>query len=190
MTNAETKTCIVCNETKTLDLFMAKTTKCRICMNKYKWEWSQSPEQKAKRKECSRLWNLRNGKAHREKRKDYNREYLNVYLKNKRATDVNYRLRHSLRNRINRVVKVKFKGGSAVKDIGCSLEQLRLHLEAQFSDVMSWDNYGKVWSIDHIKPLAIFDLTLPKDCKTVMHYSNLQPLLVEENSRKAARVIL
>lgn len=49
--------------------------------------------------------------------------------------------------------------------------------------IMSWDNYGK-WHIDHIKPLADFDLSDPKQFKEACHYSNLQPLWAEENHKK------
>ena len=57
---------------------------------------------------------------------------------------------------------------------------------------MSWDNYGapqgqRGWHIDHIKPLAAFDLTDPEQCKQACHYTNLQPLWADENMRKGAR---
>ena len=80
------------------------------------------------------------------------------------------------------------KNGSAVKDLGCSLEQLKRHLEDQFISGMVWENYGK-WHIDHIKPLVSFDLTDRKQLIDACHYTNLQPLWVEDNLRKGSKII-
>jgi hypothetical protein len=67
------------------------------------------------------------------------------------------------------------------------VEQLRQHLEAQFTDGMSWDNYGRDgWHIDHIRPCASFDLTDPEQQRQCFHYTNLQPLWAADNIRKGA----
>lgn len=50
---------------------------------------------------------------------------------------------------------------------------------------MTWKNYGKKWHIDHIKPLASFNLTDEKQLKEALHYSNLQPLWKLDNLRKS-----
>jgi hypothetical protein len=69
--------------------------------------------------------------------------------------------------------------------MGCSAQQLRNHLEAQFTDGMSWGNYGlKGWHIDHIRPCASFDLTDPEQQRQCFHYTNLQPLWAADNIRK------
>lgn len=57
-----------------------------------------------------------------------------------------------------------------------------------FDENMSWENYGKVWHIDHIIPLSCFDLVDYDQVKIACHYSNLQPLLVEQNLKKGANV--
>ena len=59
-----------------------------------------------------------------------------------------------------------------------------MHLEAQFSPGMTWDNYGKHWSVDHIDPLTAFDLADADECQRACHYTNLQPLTVSDNARK------
>jgi hypothetical protein len=76
---------------------------------------------------------------------------------------------------------------SAVRDLGCSVENLRLHLEALFTSGMSWDNYGRGgWEIDHITPLSAFDLTDPAQALRAVHFTNLQPLWAAENLSKRA----
>lgn len=59
-------------------------------------------------------------------------------------------------------------------------------MERQFKPGMSWDNYGQYgWHIDHIKPLARFDLRDPVQVKQAWHYTNLQPLWWHENLAKS-----
>lgn len=63
------------------------------------------------------------------------------------------------------------------------------HLEAKFAPGMTWDNYGvDGWHIDHIMPLAAFDLTDEQQRQQACHYTNLQPLWAAENLAKGAKV--
>ena len=72
--------------------------------------------------------------------------------------------------------------------IGCSLEELKKHLESQFKPGMSWKNRGRNgWHIDHIKPCASFDLSKSEEQHKCFHYSNLQPLWAKENLRKGIK---
>ena len=49
-------------------------------------------------------------------------------------------------------------------------EELISHLEKQFKDGMTWDNYGiKGWHIDHIIPCCKFDLTLESEQRKCFH---------------------
>ena len=71
--------------------------------------------------------------------------------------------------------------------IGCSIKELTGHLESQFEDGMTWDNYRfDVWHVDHKVPLAFFDLTKAKDQRMCFNYRNLQPLWAKENISKGA----
>jgi hypothetical protein len=51
---------------------------------------------------------------------------------------------------------------------------------------MTWANHGE-WHIDHIRPLASFDLRKEDHLVLAFHYTNLQPLWAQENLRKGAR---
>lgn len=74
--------------------------------------------------------------------------------------------------------------------IGCSIEHLKEHIEKQFVEGMNWENwsfYG--WHIDHIRPIASFDLSDPAQVKECFHYSNLQPLWAKDNLSKGDKFI-
>jgi hypothetical protein len=71
--------------------------------------------------------------------------------------------------------------------LGCSIEFLKKHLETQFTEGMSWDNYTYYgWHIDHIKPCKLFDLSKPEEQQKCFHYSNLQPMWWHDNLIKKA----
>lgn len=104
--------------------------------------------------------------------------------------DVNFKLTELLRIRLCIAIKHKSKSGSAVRDLGCSIEFLKQYLESKFQPGMTWDNWGKgpdKWNIDHIIPLASFDLTDRTELLKACHYTNLQPLWEPENMRKHAK---
>jgi hypothetical protein len=97
-------------------------------------------------------------------------------------------LARGLRNRMNQALRRSAKGGSAVRDLGCTIPELRAHLEAQFAPGMSWDNWTtNGWHIDHIIPLAAFDLADRKQFQKAAHFTNLQPLWAADNYSKGAR---
>lgn len=112
----------------------------------------------------------------------------NIRAKKRRKTDPIYRIRLSLSARLIGVLRGKRKGAPTLELLGCSLEYLKNHLESQFKLGMTWDNYGTVWHIDHIKPFAAFDNIIdPEQQREVCHYTNLQPLFAEENLSKGAK---
>ena len=47
----------------------------------------------------------------------------------------------------------------SIKYLGCDIKQLKSWLIFQFDECMTMDNYGSYWSLDHILPLSLFDLT-------------------------------
>jgi hypothetical protein len=90
------------------------------------------------------------------------------------------RLWHALKS------KKWHKDSKFAEYIGCSKEFLLKHLESQFQSGMTWENYGNKlgqWSIDHKIPL--FRATSKEEMYKLCHYTNLQPLWAQENSRKS-----
>ncbi|UYE95733.1 hypothetical protein HAAEEKHM_00013 [Sinorhizobium phage AP-16-3] len=74
--------------------------------------------------------------------------------------------------------------------LGYTVDDLKRHLEAQFTRGMSWENYGE-WHIDHILPLAIHEYESAEcpDFKRAWALTNLQPLWAKDNMSKGAKVL-
>ena len=87
-------------------------------------------------------------------------------------------VRHSLKNN---------KELSSKEYLGCNIEELKIHIENQFLEGMTWDNYGE-WHIDHIIPLKYQNPTLEETIER-LHFSNTQPLWATDNLSKGNRFI-
>ena len=111
----------------------------------------------------------------------------NIYLKNKLKTDFNYKLIHTIRVRVKDVLRGHSKSDSTINMLGCTINELWIHLEKQFKQGMTRENHGK-WHIDHIKPCSSFDLTKPEEQAKCFHYTNLQPLWASENLAKGSKI--
>lgn len=103
--------------------------------------------------------------------------------------DPKLRMLGSLRVRVALAVKNvgAYKMDSTMALVGCTPDQLRTHLEMQFLEGMTWENYGK-WHIDHIRPCVAFDMGDPEEQRKCFHYSNLQPLWAFDNHSKGGKV--
>lgn len=155
-------------------------------------------EYRASRKEqyqaASRAYYLKNkewlSKYQKQWAKD-NRDKVRAALKRHdskmRKTNPAYALKKAMRCRIYIALKGIRKCGKLYDLIGCSLLDLRLHLEAQFEQGMTWENYGAAWHVDHVFPLAWFDLSHPEQQKKAFGLKNMQPMWAVENSRKGDR---
>lgn len=111
------------------------------------------------------------------------------YQKKRRTSDPIYRLKCIIRCSLNDRLRGTDRCIRPSKYLGCSVEELKKHLESKFQPGMTWDNHGlHGWHIDHIKPLASFDLTDLEQVRQACHYTNLQPLWAKDNLRKGANV--
>ena len=114
--------------------------------------------------------------------------YIKLYNNNRRSTDINFRLKDNLRRRINNALKKNSRNEATVKLLGCSIEFLKIHLQQQFKQGMTWRNYGE-WEIDHIIPCSKFNLTDIYQQQQCFNYRNLQPLWKIENIKKFNHII-
>ncbi len=100
------------------------------------------------------------------------------------------RIYWNMESRFNIILKTK-KLNTIIrfnKVLGCSLEELEIHLKNQFKFGMTFNNYG-TWEVDHIIPISKFDLTNKENIFLCFNYKNLQPLWKEENRRKFNKIL-
>ena len=100
------------------------------------------------------------------------------------------KLKLAIRNSISRICRKSGyrKNARTLEYIGCTMQEAREQIESKFKSGMTWENHGIMWEIDHIIPLASFDLSDERQRMNANHISNLQPLWKWENRAKAARL--
>lgn len=111
------------------------------------------------------------------------RQYRKVYRREKIRTDLSFKIAARLRTRLYNAIKQNGKIGSAVCDLGCSIEDFKVYIASKFIDDMSWNNYGR-WHLDHVTPLSSFNLNDRQQFLVACHYTNYQPLWAIDNLRK------
>ena len=128
------------------------------------------------------------GRIRRAAKSEHIADVRRKYIYKRRRENVEFRVLDACRKRLYKAIANNRKSASTIELIGCTPAELKKHLEKQFRDGMSWDNYGE-WHIDHIIPCASFDFTKPEEQRACFHYSNLQPLWAEENLLKSDKII-
>lgn len=107
------------------------------------------------------------------------------WKRKQRREDPNFKIKENIRRRIRDVLMGGSKSAATMILMGCSMDELKAHLESQWLSGMSWNNYGvHGWHIDHIIPCAAFDLTKPEEQLRCFNWKNLQPLWAIDNWRK------
>jgi hypothetical protein len=79
---------------------------------------------------------------------------------------------------------------SIISNFGASPLVYRNYLKHLMHPSMNFCNYGRIWSIDHIVPFGIFDLSNENDRKLCLNYLNTKPSFVSENQMRSATDIL
>lgn len=211
------KNCSTCKKTISLINFDKNSWQkdgyshiCRDCRAMYRQKHKDTDKKyrkeyyKLHKKEQSRYikkWRKENPEKvaqHLQKTYQKNKESRNKkhieYIKKRIIIDPNFKIARNLRSRLYKAIKNKHKIGSAVDDLGCTIEQLRLYLESKFysnpidNQPMTWENYGYYgWHIDHIVPLSSFNLTDKAQFLMANHYKNLQPLWIADHKPKTQK---
>ena len=166
-----------------------------VAMKKY----FSKPETKKRLRENYDKWYEQN----KEHRKEYLKEYKeknidNIrktkrdYERNRKASDPLYKLISNFRTAIYQVLKESNveKNGHYFDILGYTPEELINHLEKQFTEGMTWENYGE-FHVDHKLPISSFNIKEIGDEEFMKCWclDNLQPMWGEENIRKSNKVL-
>jgi hypothetical protein len=118
----------------------------------------------------------------------WRRETRPEYIKNRLQTDPVFKILNNVRTRLKKYLQINnlSKFNKTMELVGCTPQQLKLHIEKQFLPGMNWSNYNfKTWHIDHIRPISLAKTMDDIVSLKLMHYTNLQPLWAKDNIKKS-----
>ena len=157
-------------------------TKNKERLAEYHKEWSKDNREHLRKTHSN--W--------RELNKEHVDNYKRDYERNRRRIDPKYRLGARTRTALYTCLKeanvAKYR--STFLLLGYTLEELMSHLEALFTEGMTWDNYGE-WHVDHKIPMASFNFetTDDREFKLCWCLDNLQPLWGPDNLSKGIKLL-
>ncbi len=188
----ETKVCSKCGIERNIIEFRKDITKkdglrpeCKLCVKNY--EMTQRVNNPTLMSEKLKKFYKNNP----EKRKEYRQNYKSrkhEQRKERRNSDPVFNLVNRVRCRIWKFLTLSniTKKNKTFEIVGCTPEFLKEYLEKQFKDGMSWEN-RHLFHIDHIIPLS--SAKTEKEIYKLCHYTNLQPLWVDENLKKSNKIV-
>ena len=108
------------------------------------------------------------------------------YRRQKRKNNPEFRLKASISSAFRRFLNGNKEKPTSeyLKQCGYTRKELMRHLEEQFDQNMTWDNYGSYWHVDHIIPQSVFDYKSEQHLKWCWSLENLRPLEAIENISK------
>lgn len=124
--------------------------------------------------EYNRVYNINNRETIQKRQ--------NVQHRERRKTDMNYKMSVVLRSRLRKFYTGKSSGITNLLD--CDLPYFLKWMEYNFTSDMSWNNHGTLWHVDHVLPCSLYDLTTPNDQSECFHWSNMRPLHASKNNIK------
>lgn len=161
--------------------------------------YNNKPEVKLKKLANYKIWSkdkkeyLKNKHTKwRENNREHVNNYAREYERKRRAEDPKYRLCVRTRTAVWQMLKecgIK-KSNKTFDLLGYTIEELMTHLEALFTEGMSWGNYGE-WHVDHKIPMASYQFESTDDIgfKECWKLDNLQPLWGPDNLSKGTKLL-
>ena len=106
-----------------------------------------------------------------------------LYIKNRRKTDVNFRLICKTRRRIHHALNGKSKSSSTREFLGIDIDLYKNWIAFQMTPGMNWSNI----EIDHVKPICRFDVSKDEELKEAFNWKNTKPLLKQNHLQKGIK---
>jgi len=215
------KICTNCGFEKPISEFTKNKSKkggfntwCKACINLYNKNYYQENADKAREyslqnfdrikirmREYGIKYRERNVEKIKERKKQYYESYYKEASKERNARYERERRKAGRINKLNKNMSLAIwrslkdgKNGNHWEElVRYTLAELKQHLEKQFKDGMTWDNYGKQgWEIDHEIPVSIFNIDgiKSKGFKNCWSLENLQPMWAEENASKRNKLFV
>ena len=188
-----TKACPRCKEIKQLTEFYkdkarkdGRSPYCKSCRKKATRRYYHA------NKEARLSYSHQYYKENKEVKREYDKKYhqarkpvRNKYEREKRKTDLLYKLRHNIRCLIRGAFKKRgySKKSKTFEILGCEEWFLREHLEVTWRNNYGTEYNGEVVHIDHIIPIS--SAKTEEELIKLNHWTNLQYLTPEDNIKKS-----
>ena len=110
--------------------------------------------------------------------------YRKQYVKNRKDSDLNFKLACNLRSRTSKAYKAQNvrKTKKTFDLLGFSHSIFQNWIIHQLYGNRTEENYGTVWQIDHCLAVASFNLLDENDMKKRLNWINLRPMHSSENN--------
>ena len=166
--------CNVCNKEKTE--FRIDRKKCLDCERAHGRKYRQTTDK-------AKIWATANAERMSELQHNwYERKKPEIQkrLAERRKTDPGFKLAMNHRKAASNIIAERAQSS---KHINCSGKRLRNWVQFQFMDDMSFENYGTIWVVDHVIPIATF-LTGEHPAKVILNWINIRPMYRKKNLKK------
>lgn len=141
-------------------------------------------EEHQQKKPCSE-----SHKTYMQKYKQENKDKINETRRKWTAVimqDPIQRLKRNLKCQLLNKIR---KTAPSTTYLGSNVNFIKSWLEYNFTDEMSWANYGSYWQIDHTIAIHLWDLADEGETNMSFNWKNMMPLEKTKNNRKAARLV-
>jgi hypothetical protein len=159
------KTCFCCKQSFPLEEM--RRAYCKYCKSKLE----------VKRNPVRAQWNKDN--------KDLTKQYSFKYTQSQRKDPLR-NFMWACNIGLSRALRGGWYNDKKMKEwVGLVPSELKLYIQSQWEEGMSWENYGRkkdCWNIDHIIPP--YSSTTKDEIIKLQHYTNLRPLWHSDNVRK------
>jgi hypothetical protein len=165
---------------------------CKECAKEYTRKYAK--ENRVRLKQLQKEWRERNKEKIKQwnadfksAQSDYVKEYNRIYQLDRYHSIPKIKLHNNVACMVRLALRGKKAGNVLETILGYTTEDLMRHIENQFDDKMTWDNYGEYWHIDHVKPQSLFNFESfeEDEFKECWGLNNLQPLSAKENRKKS-----
>jgi hypothetical protein len=176
--------CLECGNNHTGNFHPLKKFCSKVCKNKNKNNRDYVKD--LKKKYIINNPDKRKKTSINSKNKNWNNPN-NIKSRKNYSLQLNVRLKNALRARIRKCLKQNSMSDNTMSIVGCTLDELKKHIENQFTEKMSWNNWNQFgWHLDHKYPLS--KAKTEEEYFNLCHYTNLQPLWWEENLSKSNKL--
>ena len=202
------RTCNHCQKTDNDEYFIKGRNICRDCNNSKRREKYKNNSEYRSKAISSAINHKKQVKKEKDKAKEAYQLSIGIdNIKCRYCQEVKHksRFRHNRlkcrdcerdepKEKMKRYVRTRIyncllhrKAKSSIEYLGCGTYDYQLWITT-YNSKFTLENYGKIWHIDHVIPISLFNLDNPENCLLAFNWRNTMPLLAYHNLAKSNRI--